>query len=428
MAFIKAFRGVRPRRDLARLIAAPPYDVCSSAEARLMAAGNPHSFLHVDKAEIDLDETIGIYDDRVYEKARANFDWLVNSGAMVQDEKPSLYIYRLSLYERVQTGLVACTSVDECLNGLIKKHELTRKDKLLDRIKHVDALNANTGPIFLAYKEVSKDISEMLENWASSHEADYDFKAEYAATPEDAKFIPKGIRHEVWVISSEDAIQSIVKAYEDLPALYVADGHHRLASAAEVAKMRRERSGFNPEAESNFTLSVIFPHSQLAIMDYNRLVKDLNGLDEDAFLALLKKKFSVRDDAKGRAKPLSKHHFGLYMKSGWRMLALKDESSLDESDPERILDSSILQNLILEPILGIADVREDKRIDFSGGMRGLEELERRVDSGEMAAAFAMFPASMEELMAIADAGRIMPPKSTWFEPKLRSGLFVHLLD
>ena len=412
MSVVRPFKAVRPDPKLADKVAALPYDVMNSDEAREMVKDNPYSFLHVDKAEIDLDPGIDIYDKKVYEKAASNLQQMIKDKVFIQDDKPCFYIYRLTMNGRPQTGIVGCTSIDEYLEGTIKKHEHTRADKEVDRINHVDITNAHTGPIFLAYR-ANADINAAVNKWVKEHTPAYNFVAE------------DDVRHEAWVVDCADVIAKIQGGFARVPALYIADGHHRNASAVKVGLKRREANpNYDKEAEFNFYLSVIFPDEQLYIMDYNRVVKDLNGLSEDEFISKVKEKFDVADSTDGVPKKL--HTFGMYLNKKWYMLTAKPELIIN--DPIEALDVSILQKQLLFPILGIDDPRTNKRIDFIGGIRGLKELERRVDSGEMKVAFSMFPTSMDELLSVADAGEVMPPKSTWFEPKLRSGMFVHLLD
>ncbi|MCL2147112.1 MAG: DUF1015 family protein [Synergistaceae bacterium] len=411
MSIIRPFKALRPDPRLAAKVAALPYDVMNSDEAREMVKENPYSFLHVDKAEIDLDRNVDLYDPRVYEKAALNLKKMIEDKIFIQDEKPCLYIYRLTMDGRPQTGLVACASIDEYLEGKIIKHELTRAEKEADRIRHVDITNANTGPIFLTYR-TKKEIDAIVEKWIAEHGAVYDFVSD------------DNVRNEAWVIDSDECVAKIQSLFLQIPALYIADGHHRNASAVKVGIMRREANpGYDKDAEFNFYLSVIFPHEQLHIMDYNRIVKDLNGLSDDEFMSRIKEKFNVEPHDTG--KPQMLHAFGMYLNKKWYLITAKPEIIID--DPIESLDVAILQKHVLFALLGIDDPRTDKRIDFVGGIRGIKELERRVDSGEMKIAFAMFPTSMEQLMAVADAGKIMPPKSTWFEPKLRSGVFIHLL-
>lgn len=412
MAVIRQFKAIRPTPEMAEKVAALPYDVVNSEEAAEMVIGNPYSFLHVDKAEIDLPAGTDIYSPEVYEKAKSNLEKMITDGVLVQDEKPMLYVYELTMDGRSQTGLVACTSIDEYMQGIIKKHELTREDKEQDRIRHVDICNANTGPIFLAYRTVD-EISEIVDN-VKKNAPVYDFTAE------------DGIIHRAWIIDDEETINRLVKLFKDVPNLYIADGHHRNASAAKVGlKRRNENPNYTGDEEFNYYLAVIFPSDQLKILDYNRVVKDLNGLSEEEFIKKLSEKFDIVE-TEGRAKPNKAYDFGMYMDGKWYMLTAKDE--IKSKDAVKGLDVSILQDNVLIPILGIGDIRTDKRIDFVGGIRGLGELEKRVDSGEMKVAFAMYPTSIEQLMTIADENKIMPPKSTWFEPKLRSGLFIHSLD
>lgn len=412
MAVIRKFKAIRPTSEMAEAVAALPYDVVNSEEAREMTKDKPYSFLHVDKAEIDLPVDTDIYSPQVYAKAKENLDKLVSDGILVQDNKPMLYVYELTMDGRSQTGLVACTSIDEYLNGIIKKHELTREDKEQDRIRHVDICNANTGPIFLAYRTVD-EISAIIEN-VKKNAPVYDFTAE------------DGIKHRAWVIDNDETANKLIELFKAVPNLYIADGHHRNASAAKVGlKRRAEHPDYTGDEEFNYYLAVIFPSDQLKIMDYNRVVKDLNGMTSEEFMNKLAEKFDIHE-ADGRAKPEKQYDFGMYLDKKWYMLTAKE--NLCVNDAVAGLDVSILQDNVLIPILGIGDIRTDKRIDFVGGIRGLDELERRVDSGEMKVAFAMYPTSIDQLMTIADENKIMPPKSTWFEPKLRSGLFIHSLD
>lgn len=412
MAVIRKFKAIRPTSEMAEAVAALPYDVVNSEEAREMTKDKPYSFLHVDKAEIDLPVGTDIYSPQVYAKAKENLDKLVSDGILVQDNKPMLYVYELTMDGRSQTGLVACTSIDEYLNGIIKKHELTREDKEQDRIRHVDICNANTGPIFLAYRTVD-EISAIIEN-VKKNAPVYDFTAE------------DGIKHRAWVIDNDETANKLIELFKAVPNLYIADGHHRNASAAKVGlKRRAEHPDYTGDEEFNYYLAVIFPSDQLKIMDYNRVVKDLNGMTSEEFMNKLTEKFDIHE-ADGRAKPEKQYDFGMYLDKKWYMLTAKE--NLRVNDAVAGLDVSILQDNVLIPILGIGDIRTDKRIDFVGGIRGLGELERRVDSGEMKVAFAMYPTSIDQLMTIADENKIMPPKSTWFEPKLRSGLFIHSLD
>ena len=416
MATIRPFKAIRPAEKFAQKVAALPYDVMSSKEARKMVIGNPYSFLHVDRAEIDLDESINIYDDKVYQKAKDNLQKMISDKVLIKDEKPMFYIYMLTMNGKSQSGLVVCTSIDEYLENKIKKHELTREEKEQDRIRHVDTCNANTGPIFLTYR-AKDEITQIIEDYKKNNQAVYDF------TSDD------DISHKVWVISEDNVIRSLIEKFKDIPSLYIADGHHRNASAVKVGLKRRgENPDFDHNAEFNFYLSVLFPDNELYIMDYNRVVKDLNGLSKEEFLGKVKENFDVEKvgETGSPCKPKKSNEFGMYIGGEWYLLSAK-ENIIDKGDPVLSLDVSILQNHLLAPILGIGDPRTDSRIDFIGGIRGLSELEKRVDSKEMAVAFAMFPTTVGQLMEIADAEKIMPPKSTWFEPKLRSGLFIHEL-
>ena len=414
MAIIKPFRAIRPIAEKAEKVAALPYDVMSSEEAREMVKGNPYSFLHVDKAEIDLDRSIDLYDTKVYQKAKQNMEQMVQNGIMIQDKQPLFYIYCLTMNGKSQIGLVACTSIDEYLNNTIKKHELTRADKEADRIRHVDTLNANTGPIFLAYHK-NDEVKAILQSVMKKEQAVYDFISE------------DGIAHKIWLITEQKDITKLIEIFQKIPSLYIADGHHRNASAVKVGYKRREQKpDYTGKEEFNYYLSVLFSDDELYIMDYNRVVKDLNGLTQKEFLQKIREKFDIVPyEQKGCCRPQQRHQFGMYLDK-WYLLTAKKE--IIPKDIVSSLDVSILQKEILEPILSIGDPRTDKRIDFIGGIRGLEALQQKVDNGEMKVAFSMYPTSMEELMSVADANKIMPPKSTRFEPKLRSGLFIHDLE
>jgi uncharacterized protein (DUF1015 family) len=411
MSHVHPFRGLRPKPELAAQVASPPYDVLNSEEARKMAEGNELSFLHVVKPEIDLDPGIDLYDDRVYEKGAENFKKLRESGAMIQDPKPCFYLYQQRWKDHVQTGLVAGASIDEYENDLIKKHELTRPDKEADRIRHIDTLNAQAGPVFLTYK-ARDEITALLER-AKPEVPTYDFTAD------------DGVGHTFWVVERDEDIKAIQQAFGEVDRLYVADGHHRSASATAVRKKRQAANpGHTGEEEYNYFLTVIFPHDEMKILAYNRVVQDLAGLDNETFLKKLAKWFTHRPT--DEPEPPAPHSFGLYHGQKWYRMDPK-AGSFDPTDPVRNLDVSILQENLLSPVLGIEDPRKDKRIDFVGGIRGTGELERRCREG-WALAVAMYPTTIDQLMSVADAGLIMPPKSTWFEPKLRSGLVVHLLD
>lgn len=413
MATVKPFRAIRPVKELASKIAALPYDVMDTAEAREMVKGNPYSFLHVDKAQIDLDESINMYDDRVYEKARENLNKMIETGQFIQDEKPCFYAYRQVMNGRGQTGLVACTSVDDYVNNIIKKHELTVEAKELDRVNHVDYCDANTGPIFLTYR-ANSEISEIV-NKCVEEEPLYDFVSE------------DGNEHIVWLIDNSKTVSRLKELFKTVDYLYIADGHHRSASAAKVGHLRRIQNGsYTGEEEFNFFLSISYPDDELEVLDYNRTVKDLNGLTSEEFLEKVSEKFIVRHSENNEAvKPELKHTFGMYLENKWYVLEAKD-GIYDEEDPVDRLDVSILQNKILNPILGIKDPRKSNRIAFIGGIRGLKELEKRANT-DMKVSFSMFATTTDDIMSIADSGKTMPPKSTWFEPKPRSGLFIHKL-
>lgn len=412
MAVIRPFRGLRAPKSIVSKLASLPYDVLSSEEAREIAKDNPYSFLHVTKSEIDLPPNIDLYSPQVYEKARENFEKFKKNGWLIYDEAPYLYIYRQVMEGREQTGVMACCSAEEYWKDIIKKHELTRKDKEDDRVRHVDYTNANTGPVFLTYRAV-KEIDDVVQS-ITKLEPEYDF------TTDDK------IQHVLWVVKDKQIIENLVQLFAKVPVLYVADGHHRSAAAARIALERKEK---NPKhtgnEEYNFFLAVLFPHNQLKILDYNRAVKDLNGLTTSQFIEKIKEKFEVFET--NQKKPEKPKQFGMYLDKKWYRLIAKP-GTYNETDPVKCLDVSILQDNLLQPILGINDPRTDKRIDFIGGIRGVEELERVVDSGKFKVSFSMYPTSIEQLMAIADAGKIMPPKSTWFEPKLRCGVVIHTLE
>lgn len=413
MAVLKPFKAVRPKAEYASRVGALPYDVMNSDEAREKVKGNPYSFLHVDKAEIDLPLGTDIYSEAVYEKAKENLNALEKNGICEQDEKPMLYIYRQVMNGREQTGIVGCTAVDDYLNNIIKKHEFTRADKEADRIHHVDTCDANTGPIFLTHRE-NKTVSDITVNWKNTHSPVYDFVSD------------DGVGQTVWVVDDDETVNRLVEEFKDIPYLYIADGHHRAASAVRVGQRRRGEGEYDKNAEFNFFLSVIFPCDELKIMDYNRVIADLNGFTAEEFLEKISGKFTVEKAEQSPFAPQSRHTFGMYLDGSWYKITAKPQY-INEADPVERLDVSILQNNLIAPILGIEDPRTDKRIDFVGGIRGLKELERRVAEG-MRLAFSMYPTSLEELMDIADAGKVMPPKSTWFEPKLLSGLFIHKLS
>ncbi|HBL41389.1 MAG TPA: DUF1015 domain-containing protein [Ruminococcaceae bacterium] len=411
MAVFKAFSAVRPLPEYASQVAALPYDVMNSKEAAIAVEGNPNSFLHVDKAEIDLPDGTDLYSDAVYQKASENLRALVEKGVCQKDDKPCFFLYRQIMDGRSQTGVVGCASIDDYINNRIKKHEHTREEKEQDRIRHVDTCNAHTGPIFLTYKN-GDAIQSLTEQWKAEHEPIYDFSAD-------------NVEQTVWVIDDESVIAALSDAFSALDCLYIADGHHRCASAVKVGLKRREENPhYTGEEEFNFFLAVSFPCEELAIMDYNRVICDLNGLTLNQLLTRLSESFSFRFvDSDEPFRPNEKHTFGMFCEGKWYCLTAK-EGTFDENDPVARLDVSILQNNLIAPILGITDPRTDARIDFVGGIRGLKELERRAES-DMRLAFSMYPTTLDDLTAIADAGMVMPPKSTWFEPKLLSGLFIH---
>ena len=415
MAIVRPFRAVRPHETLADKVAALPYDVMNSEEAREMVKDNPYSFLHVDKSEVDLSPSIDLYDQRVYDKARENIVKFMEEGTLVQEKEKALYIYTLVMDGHPQTGLVSLASIDDYQNNVIKKHEFTRAEKEADRIRHVDVTNFHTGPIFLTYV-YQEEITRIIEEYKKSHTPLYDFVAE------------DGVQHTAWAILDEEIIEELKKRFEKVESLYIADGHHRAASAVRVGMMRREKNkDFTGDEEFNYFLSVIFPSNELRIMDYNRVVKDLNGCDSEQFMDAIRKDFTVTAyEGEGPYRPEMKHTFGMYLDGRWYKLEAKEHIIFDE-DPLKRLDCKILQDHLLHPVLGIEDPRVDKRIDFVGGIRGLKELERRVEK-DMKVAFSMYPTTIMDLISISDAGMVMPPKSTWFEPKLRSGLFLHDLE
>ena len=409
MATIAPFKAVRPRRELAGKVASRPYDVLNSQEARVEAAGNPDSFLHITKSEIDLSDSIDVHSQQVYDKARENLQSFLNNKILVGEEKPCYYIYQLIMNGKSQTGLVCVSSLDDYDKGIIKKHELTRPDKELDRINHMKTIGAQTGNVFLAYKTEQR-IHQAIEDWKASHHPEYDFKAD------------DDIQHLVWVIDDPATVDRITQWFaEKIPATYIADGHHRAASAAKV----RSAFGTNPPESASYFLTTLFPSDQLHILDYNRLVKDLNGMEEGNFLKALEKDFLVGKVDKAFS-PALLHEFGMYLNGNWYKLVAKENTF--PNDPIGVLDVTILQNNILDRILAITDPRTDKRIDFVGGIRGLTELEKRVNQGEMKLAFSLHPVTIQQLFDIADSGVVMPPKSTWFEPKLRDGLLTHMIS
>jgi uncharacterized protein (DUF1015 family) len=416
MAIVKPFRGLRPPNAIAKKLSCLPYDVMNSEEARAMAEGKECSLLHITRSEIDLPEGTDTHSEEVYNKSVENFNKWREKGWLIQDKEPLFYVYAQTMENRTQYGIVGCASVDDYLNGKIKKHELTRPDKEQDRMTHVRVNNANIEPVFLTYPAV-KEIDKIVNRIVRKKKAEYDFVTE------------DGFGHHFWVIRDKETGKEIEKLFaKKVPFTYVADGHHRTAAAALVGKERRENNRFHKGTEEyNFFLAVHFPDNQLRIIDYNRTVKDLNGLLEAEFLDRLNISFAIEEKGDEIYKPEKLHNFSMYLSGKWYKLTAR-EGTYDDDDPIGSLDVTVLANQVLSPILDIQDLRRSKRIDFVGGIRGLGELRKRVDSGEMMVAFALYPVSMKQLITIADSGNIMPPKSTWFEPKLRSGLVIHLLD
>ena len=415
MAIVKPFKGIRPPKEYVEQVESRPYDVLNSEEARKEAEGNEKSLYHIIKPEIDFPVGTDEHDPRVYAKAAENFQKFQDKGWLVQDKKENYYIYAQTMNGKTQYGLVVCAYVDDYLNGVIKKHELTRRDKEEDRMKHVRVNNANIEPVFFAYPD-NAELDAIVARY-TAQEPVYDFIA-----PID------GFGHKFWIIDKEDDIQAITKAFAAMPALYIADGHHRSAAAALVgAEKAKQNPNHRGDEEYNYFMAVCFPASQLHIIDYNRVVKDLNGLTAAQFLDALRENFVVEEKGEAEYRPNKLHNFSLYLEGKWYSLTAK-EGTYDDNDPIGVLDVTISSNLILDKILGIKDLRSDKRIDFVGGIRGLGELKRRVDSGEMKMALALYPVTMKQIMDIADTGNIMPPKTTWFEPKLRSGLIIHKLS
>lgn len=409
MAIIQPFKALRPQPQLAKQVASRPYDVLNSAEAKKEAAGNPASFLHITKSEIDLPESVDIHDAQVYEQAKENLAAFIKRDVVFRESKECYYIYQLIMHGRSQTGLVCVSSVDDYENDIIKKHEFTRPEKELDRINHIKTSGAQTGNVFLAYRN-NVGLDALIENWKKTKTAVYDFEAD------------DEIQHTIWVVNDESTIQEISSIFQnEIPCTYIADGHHRAASAAKV----RAALGANAGKNADYFLTTLFPSNQLYIMDYNRVVKDLHGLTPAAFLEAVAKQFDVEQLSKEPFKPAALHELGMYLNGSWYKLTAKPGTFTE--DPIGILDVTILQNNILDGILGIADPRTDSRVDFVGGIRGLQVLADRVDSGQFAAAFSLYAVTIDQLFAIADTGNVMPPKSTWFEPKLRDGLLTHLI-
>ena len=413
MPLIRPFAGLRPRPEVAAQVIAPPYDVLSADEARARASGKPWSFLHVSRPEIDLPSYTDPYDPKVYAQGRENFQRQISDGVLQSDPAPCYYFYRLVMGEHTQTGLVAVASVADYDINRIRKHEFTRPDKEDDRVRQIDALNAQTGPVFLTYRHTS-----VIDQLAATITAG---AADVAVTADD------GVRHSLWVVRDANALDLITRTFDAMPCLYIADGHHRSAAASRVAAARRAANPRHTGQEPyNYFLAVIFPDNQMQIMDYNRVIKDLNGLTPEALLQKVADAFHVQPQS-APVRPATAGEFGMYLSGCWYRLVIKPER-IPRHDPVRRLDVSLLADNLIAPVLGITDPRRDKRIDFVGGIRGLKELERRVNNGEMAVAFALYPTAMADLMAVADANEVMPPKSTWFEPKLADGLVSHLLD
>ena len=414
MAKVKPFRGVPPPREYVEDVVSRPYDVLNSEEARSEAEGNPKSLYHIIKPEIDFDPGMDEHAPEVYEKAVANFNMFQEKGWLVQDEKEHYYIYAQTMEGRTQYGFVIAANVEDYMQGRIKKHELTRRDKEEDRMKHVRVNNANVEPVFFAFPD--NDVLESIIRKVTAGKAEYDFVTE------------DGFGHHFWIIDDDETIETITKEFDAMPGLYIADGHHRTAAAALVGNEKAQQNASHTgDEEYNYFLAVAFPASHLKIIDYNRLVKDLNGMSPAEFLEKLDRNFEVVDKGTVPYRPSVLHNFSLYLEGRWYSLTAR-EGTYDDNDPIGVLDVTISSDLILRDLIGIHDLRSDKRVDFVGGIRGLEELARRVDSGEMAAALALYPVSMAQLIKIADTGNIMPPKTTWFEPKLRSGLIIHKLD
>ena len=413
MAIVRPFRAVRPAKDYAEKVISLPYDVMNREEAAKMAEGNPYSFLHICRSEIDLPQVENPYSEPVYARAKKNIDDFLTNEVLIRDEVPLLYIYKQIMDGRSQVGIVGCVSIDEYLNNTIKKHEFTRVEKELDRINHFDRCNTDTEPVFLTYRD-DKRLRTFIEGWMTGHAPEYDL------------ITNDGIGHSLWAINDQSVISSLSTLFSEIDAFYIADGHHRSASAVKVGQKRRaEHPDYTGNEEFNYFMAVIFPDADLKIYDYNRTVKDLNGLSRDEFLQKVSEKFTVEPIENGPYRPEAKHVFGMYLKDQWFKLTAKSEFVFDE-DVIRCLDVSILQENLLQPILGIEDPRTDKRIDFVGGIRGLGELESRV-AHDMTVAFALYPVSISDLLAVSDKDMVMPPKSTWFEPKLGSGLFMHEL-
>lgn len=415
MAIIKPFKSVRPKKNHAAAVASKPYDVINSAEARVEVQGKPYSFLHVVKSEVDLPETLDVHSQQVYDKAKENLENLVKQNILFDDQEEKYFLYQQIMNGHKQIGVIACSSIEDYEKDIIKKHEFTRPVKENDRINHMKTTGIHSGPVFLTYPDVP-EIDKIVNNIRDTQNPEYDFTAD------------DGVQHTVWLVNDQKTIENITELFSTkVPATYIADGHHRAASGYKVGKeMKEKNANHTGKEEYNFFLSVLFPASQLNIIDYNRVVTDLNGLSEEQFINKLKEKFEFEDKGTSIFKPAKLHEFGLYINKKWYKLTAK-QGTYNDNDPIGVLDVTILQNNVLSPILNITDPRTDDRVDFVGGIRGLGELEKRVNSGEMKAAFALYPVTIQQLIDIADSGKVMPPKSTWFEPKLRSGLVAHRL-
>jgi len=411
MAQIQPFKALRPEPAHAAMVASRPYDVMNRAEAKAEAQGNPDSFLHVTRSEIDLPDSIEPYDEVVYQTAKSNLKAFYSRGVVFRETKPCYYIYRLTMNGRSQTGLVCVSSVEDYHNNVIKKHEFTRPEKEMDRIRHIAGTGAQTGNVFLAYRDVV-EINELVHHWQANRSANYDFLAE------------DGVKHEIWVVNTDKTVEQITRLFEEkVPATYIADGHHRAASAARAQLMFKKDTS---RQKAGWFLTTLFPAGELHIMDYNRLVKDMNGISHDEFFKLLSNDFEISMEGKEPVAPGKLHEMGMYLDGNWYRLLARPGSY--QNDPIGVLDVSILQNKVLDHLLGIKDPRTDTRIDFAGGIRGLPYLQQKVDSGAYKIAFSLYPVSIQQLFDIADSGNVMPPKSTWFEPKLRDGLLTNLIE
>lgn len=408
---IKGFKGVRPKKEIVEKVASPPYDVLGREEAKRLAEGNPYSFLHVIKPEIDLPDDVNLYDERVYKTGAENLQKFIKDGILVQDPDEYLYIYRQTMGNHIQTGLVVAASCWDYIHDKIKKHELTREEKEEDRTKHILYTNANTGPVFLLYRNGRSEVKDIIKSYTEENSPEYDFDS-------------SGVGHTFWVIKDMNVVTALIESFRKMDYLYIADGHHRAAAAARVARLKKEENPTHTEEEEyNFFLAVIFPHDEMQILPYNRVVKDLGRMREEEFLKKIGESFEI---SPGQPSPEEKHRISMYLGGKWYCLVPKP-GTYDPEDPVGSLDVAILQNNLLAPILGIVNPRKDPRIAFVGGIKGADYLKELVDSGKFAVAFSMYPTSVEELLKVADQGKIMPPKSTWFEPKLKSGLVVHLL-